>query len=273
MKTALYVVALLVIGAACYFSLEQTRKFEELQGTRLQTIKDNTRFAAQADQKEKELKDERGVLEEVQNQKAFLTQSISALKSTGQALQRDVAQLDVTLDIQKAEFEELDKALAEVEKILKGLEDLGVSDINYDNLPQKIEEIEDDKKQKIAKVEELETLIEAADKLLTKNKDELGRLVQRKVTRDANIGRNSMEAVINTVNQAWGFVVIGAGSNQGFTPQTSLIVQRNGRLVGRVRPSSIEPTQTIAEIDYASLAPGVRILPGDRAILKNPNTN
>ena len=59
----------------------------------------------------------------------------------------------------------------------------------------------------------------------------------------------------------------------GFTPQTTLIVKRDGRLIGRVRPSKIEPTQTIADIDFSSLAVGVRIQPGDRVMLMKPNAN
>jgi hypothetical protein len=39
-----------------------------------------------------------------------------------------------------------------------------------------------------------------------------------------------------------------------------------------VQPSSIEPGQTIGEIDFKTLAPGVRIQPGDRAILERPIT-
>ena len=113
----------------------------------------------------------------------------------------------------------------------------------------------------------------AAEKLLEKNRAEVDRLVKRDIERNSRIGRNSMESVVTAVNQDWGFLVIGAGSNSGFTPQTSLIVERDGRLIGRVRPSSIEPTQTIAEIDFNSLASGVRMQPGDRVILAKPTSN
>ena len=50
-------------------------------------------------------------------------------------------------------------------------------------------------------------------------------------------------------------------------------MQRDGRMIGRIRPSSIEPKQTIAEIDFNSLATGVRLQPGDRVMLAKPNTN
>ena len=50
-------------------------------------------------------------------------------------------------------------------------------------------------------------------------------------------------------------------------------VERDGLKIGRVRPSSIEPTQTIAEIDLKSLSSGVRLQPGDRVILATPSSN
>ena len=62
------------------------------------------------------------------------------------------------------------------------------------------------------------------------------------------------------------------GLATGITPQTTLLVKRDGRLIGRVRPSAIEPTQTIADIDLESLAAGVRLQPGDRVILATPES-
>ena len=77
--------------------------------------------------------------------------------------------------------------------------------------------------------------------------------------------------MVTAVDQDWGFLVIGAGSNSGFSPQTGLLVTRDGHLIGRVRPSSIEPNQTIAEIDFKSIAAGARIMPGDRVMLGKPH--
>jgi hypothetical protein len=170
---------------------------------------------------------------------------------------------------QEEEFAQLEKALAEVNNILAALG----GGVTLDTLPEKIQQIEDDKKAKQTKLEELEVLAGGAEKSLATNRAELDRLSKRMVERSSRIGRNSMEAVVTAVNQDWGFLVIGAGSNSGFTPQTELLVERDGRKIGRVRPSSIEPTQTIAEIDLESLASGVRIQPGDRVILAQPLAN
>lgn len=269
MKAILYVVAILAIGGAAYFSLEHSKKFENLQKERLSTISKNKDVSAHADATEKELKDEKAVLVTSEQKRDELTQSIDTLKSAGATLERDASGLDDTLKGQDEEFAELEKTLKEVNTILA---DLG-GGVTLDSLGAKIQEIDDDKKAKQAKLEELETLVGGAEKSLANNRAEQDRLVKRILERSARIGRNSMESVVTAVNQDWGFLVIGAGSNSGFTPQTALIVVRDGRLIGRVRPSSIEPTQTIAEIDFDSLSPGVRIQPGDRVMLAQPTTN
>jgi len=269
MKAILYVVAILAAGGAAFFTLEHSKKFETLQKDRISTIKMNKDVAANADATEKDLKDEKAVLAKADQKREELTQSITTLKSTGATMERDASELDGTLKSQDEEFAELDKTLKEVNAILAGLG----GDVTLDGLPDKIQQIEEDKKAKQSKLEELETLVGSAEKLIEKNRAEVDRLVKRDIERNSRIGRNSMESVVTAVNQDWGFLVIGAGSNSGFTPQTSLIVERDGRLLGRVRPSSIEPTQTIAEIDFDSLAAGVRVQPGDRVILAKPTSN
>jgi predicted RNase H-like nuclease (RuvC/YqgF family) len=269
MKAILYIVALLVAGGACYYTLEHARKFEVVQENRLATIKERDAVLANAYVKEKELKDEREVLVASKESRDILTQSIEALKSTAKMLERDLAEMNNTLGGQKEEFAELEKTLLEINSILKGLG----GDVNLDNLHEKIEQIEENKKGRVVKLDELQKVMEDKQRVLANTRAELDRLNKRDMERSSRIARNSMESVITAVNQDWGFLVIGAGSNSGFTPQTSLIVQRDGRLIGRVVPSAIGPTQTVAEIDFKSLAPGVRLQRGDRVMLATPVTN
>ena len=269
MKAILYVVAILVLGGAAYFTLEHRNKFEQLEKVRLDTDKQNNAVAANLSAKETELGKAKKELGTAEQKREELSQAIAAIKSSGSTLQREVAELDSTLKTQDEEFAGLNKAREEVANIVKGLGE----DITLETLGDKIQEIDEQRKAQQAKLEETETLAAAAEKKLAATREEIDRLVKRDIERSARIGRNSMEAVVTAVNQDWGFLVIGAGSNSGFTPQTSLLVQRDGRLVGRVSPSSVEPTQTIAEIDFNSLAPGARIQPGDRVILTKPNAN
>lgn len=269
MKAILYVVSILVLGGAAYFTLNQSKKFGELEKARLKIVDDNKAVTANAEAKETELKKARQALTAADQKREELTQSLAALQSSGATLQREAAALDNTLKTQEDEFAELNKTLEEVNNMVKNLG----QDVSLENLGDKIQEIDEQRKTKQAALEEKETLVAAAEKALSTNRAEIDRLVKRDIERNARIGRNSMEAVVTAVNQDWGFLVIGAGSNSGFTPQTSLIVQRDGRMVGRVTPSAIEPTQTIAEIDFSTVPTGVRIQPGDRVILTKPTAN
>lgn len=269
MKAILYVIAILVAGGAAFFSFSASGKFESVQKDRLSTIATNKSVTADADVADKNIKDEKALLVASQDKQEAVTQSISSLKTAGSTLKTQNSTLDDELGVQTEEFTQLEKTLEEVNNILANLG----GGVTLDNLAEKIAEIEESKKAKETKLEELQTLVVGAEKSLTNSRAESDRLVTRGVERSARIGRNSMEAVVTAVNQDWGFLVIGAGSNSGFTPQTSLLVQRDGRKIGRVRPSSIEPTQTIAEIDLDSLASGVRLQPGDRVILSAPTSN
>lgn len=269
MKTIFYVVAILAACGAAFFSFRHSTKFADLEKDRVETIATNKQTIADAEVSEKKIKDFKATLAASQEKQGLLEQGLDQAKSAGSALTSDNAKLGGELKGQDEEFAQLEKALAEVKVILAGLGE----GVTLETLPETIQQIEDDKTAKQKKLEELETLGSGAEKSLAGGRAEMDRLSKRMSDRSARIASNSMEAVVTAVNQDWGFVVIGAGSNSGFTPQTVLLVERDGRKIGRVRPSSIEPTQTIAEIDFESLASGVRLQPGDRVILAKPTSN
>lgn len=269
MKAILYIVAIVAACGAAVFSFIHSNKFKDLENERIETIASNKQTTASADAADTEIKKQKGLLKDANDKKDLLEQSVSSLKATGSSLTNDVSKLKDDLKVQEGEFAELNKALAEVNNILS---ELG-GGVTLETLSDKIQEIEDDKTAKQTKLEELEVLISGSEKSLENSRAELDRVAKRMVERNSRISRNSMQAVVTAVNQDWGFLVIGAGSNSGFTPQTSLLVERDGRMIGQVRPSSIEPTQTIAEIELDTLAAGVRIQPGDRVILAKPATN
>jgi len=269
MKAIFYSVAIAAACGAAFFSFSQSNKFKALETDRLATIETKDQTIASTAATDTLIGKERTLLATSVEKRGLLEQSVSALKSSGIALNNDVTKLKEELKGQDADFEELKKALEAVNLVLAGLG----GGVTLETLPEKIQQIEDDKKAKQTKFEELEVAIAGTEKSLAASLAESDRISKRMVERSSRISRNAMEAVVTAVNQDWGFLVIGAGSNSGFTPQTPLLVQRDGRMIGQVKPSSIEPTQTIAEIDLESLTPGVRLQPGDRVILAKPASN
>lgn len=269
MKAIFYVLALLVTGAAAYFSYENHTKFENQEKTKEAAIAKNKIISGSADKQQLALDEEKVKLDTASKDKADAEASIENLVAKEKSLRRDLGELEGTLEEQKAKFAQLEKVRLQLEERLK---DAG-EDVTFENLPEKIAAMEADKKAKTNQLGELETNVGAARRNVETNQAEIGRQADRSATRDARIRGNAMESVVTAVNDDWGFVIIGAGSNTGFTPQTKLLVKRDGRLIAEVKPSSIEPSQTIAEIDLETVAPGARIQPGDRVILANPATN
>ena len=269
MKAILYIVAIVVACGAVFFSLSFSKKFEDRQKVRISTINENKKVTADAAVTEKKLTDEKAVLAASEQKREEVIQRVNVLEATGATLKRESADWTSKLSTQKDQLAEMEKAMEEVKKILNTMGE----GVNMDNLGDKVAEVEADKKAKQESLDETTKKIEDTEKLLANNRGESDRLTKRLIERNARISRNAMEAVVTAVDQDWGFLVIGAGSNSGFTPQTGLLVMRDGRLIGRVRPSSIEPNQTIAEIDYKSMATGARIMPGDRVMLSKPNAN
>lgn len=269
MKLIANVFLIVAAGAAAYFSHVQSQKFTAQQESRLETVEAESKKSAEADGTQKELKDEQSALQASTQKRDEVQQAIQALKANETSLKRDIAAVDSTLETQKKELEELNKAVEKLNESIASLE----GGVTIDNIGDKVAELEKGVKDKKANVDELTALIDAAQKKIATTRAESKRLNERVVESAVRINRNAMEAVVTAVNQDWGFLVIGAGSNSGFTPQTALLVKRDNKFIARVRPTSVEATQTIADIDLETLAPGVRIQPGDRVILESPAAN
>lgn len=269
MKILVNAFLILAAGAAAYFSLNQSQKFTSIQSERLELKEKEGGVATEATAAEKEARDEQTALNETTQKRDSVVQAISALKATESSLKRDLAKVEQDLATQAQDLADLNKAVEDVNKTLVDLDGA----VNLDNIGDQYATMEKNLKERKERQEELATLIDAAQKKVSSTRSEAQRLSDRAIESSVRISRNAMEAVVTAVNQDWGFLVIGAGSNSGFTPQTSLLVKRDGKMIGRVKPTSIEATQTIADIELDSLAAGVRIQPGDRVILATPAAN
>jgi len=269
MKVVFNVLLIVAAGAAAFFSFSQSQKFADQQTTRLEKKAEEEKVRAEAGATEKERDNERTALNDANKQREDLNSSLAALKAAESSIKRDIASVESTLATQQQELTDLNKAVEELNKLLA---DMG-GNVTIDNIGDEVAKLESNVKAKKARMEELTALIDGAQKKIASTRGESKRLSDRATESSVRISRNAMEAVVTAVNQDWGFLVIGAGSNSGFTPQTSLLVKRDGKLIGRVKPTSIEATQTIADIELESLAPGVLIQPGDRVIVAQPATN
>ncbi|MCH7224574.1 hypothetical protein [Haloferula sp. A504] len=271
MKILFYILSLIVIVTAAVFSVQNRGKLEDQVAFKKDRIEKNRSVNAQISKTEKELSDEEDRLTEAQKARAEVEQSIASLESKERELRRELSEIEADLEVKDEKIKQTEAALAELKKVFVELGFDG--DVDMDSIERNMKTLEDRKKVLTAEIAELETNIEGAESTIAKNRAEIARLGERKAERDARIRSNARESVITAVDSDWGFVVIGAGRSTGFEPQTNLIVKRAGRVIAEVKPSSIEQSQTIAEIDFDTVAPGVVLQPGDRVMLVKPLAN
>jgi len=124
------------------------------------------------------------------------------------------------------------------------------------------EAIEALKQQVVAAELEKNLLAEKLDSVQTQMVT-LQREAQR---REQGVMARGLQGTILAVNPAWNFVVLSLGDRQGVANNAEMIVRRGGRLVGRVRVTSVERTNSIADIVPGSVPTGVTIQPGDVVI-------
>jgi hypothetical protein len=74
-------------------------------------------------------------------------------------------------------------------------------------------------------------------------------------------------AKIKTIVKDQGFVILDAGSKQGFKAGQQLEVRRGNGVLGKIRlTATIEENEAVADLDLSSIPAGVSIEPGDEVI-------
>ena len=260
MKNIFYIISVLVIGAAAFFSWSNGEKikaeiasFEKTEQTKITVEKNIAKTKG-------ELEDTEGALADAEQLNSDLeAEKENELGKEGQ-FKRSLDKFQVAIEEADAELVKL----AELEEKIK--EKLG--DLQWDQIPSKIQELKDDRKRKGDDLDQLIALTEKLEKELAKKQGDLtdksGRLSEMR----RRIALNSKVGAITVVDVDWGFVVVNLGSNNSnIVPESELLVTRGGRLLGRLKPNSVELNQTVCDLNIRDLTPGVRIQPGDRVTL------
>ena len=96
-------------------------------------------------------------------------------------------------------------------------------------------------------------------------------LSKRIADHDAGIVANGLRGQVLAVDHNWNFVVLNLGNRNGVNNAAEMIVQRGGSMVGRVKITSVEPSQSVADIIPNSVPAGVDVRPGDTVVFQGVN--
>ncbi len=263
MKTIFYILSVLVIAAAGYFTWSNQKKIEHQIGVFEQTRQTKVDVQNTIAETNQKLEDTEDALEKARTLKAELEAKKKNEEAKYVQLQKELEEYEAEIETHDARLAQLQKVQDEIQQVLDQI------DIPWAQVPGEIEKLKEELKQKRDDRDQLVKLVEKLGEELETKQDELSRLDERLGGIREKIILNAKEGKITAVNMDFGFVVVNLGEkNSNITPRSDLLVMRGGRLIARLEPSSVEPMQTVCDLDLDDLTPGVRIQPGDRVILE-----
>jgi len=262
MKTIFYILSVLVIGVAAYFSWDNSNKIEDEIDLFDSTRGVKTTTEASIKKQEGILKNTKQELDTAQNLNAELIAQMENMKSREVSYNKSKEAEQVKIDEADARLGQLAEIKAKIDKALEGV------DIAWPQIPSEIKRLQELRKKKGDDLDLLNEHIakltkDVADKRASnaRENDRLSK-IRTKIARNAKVG------AITSVNSTWGFVIVNLGTNNSnVTDQSKLLVTRNGRLLGRLTPNSVEASQTVCDLNARDVNPGVRIQPGDQVTL------
>lgn len=266
MKTIIYILALVVIGAAGFFSYKNIQPHQEELDLTTKLEGENAQLRVDIKGLVKQVSDQKTVKNAEQTKKNDLVNTIDLQKGKKRNLVKQSQGFDGELDNLKEKKAEIDRVVAEIEKLA------GEVGVTIDRVPAYFEELQEKKKQLnkthnslLAEVERLDSEVEA-------KKKEVAALKAAEVNRRKNLKSNGVSSLITAVDRDWGFVIIKPHTDALIKQDSQLIVVRGDRHVGRLSINAIEEGRVLANIDYGSIVSGLRIRPGDRVILSKSVT-
>ncbi len=271
MKAVLLVLLILAAGAGAWYSglsemfgyNGQYQDFQEWIATRRALDKEIRIWTVERDQMVKwrgEAEEENGVL---LADKSSMTRQRDEQQAKNEDLKSEESQLTSELESIAAKEKELRDQLAAI------LEKYSID--NWEALPSMVEAREANNKKLQEEIDEILAAIEVATKKRNDQQTELNNRQKEQADYRQLLTKNADEFTVLSVDPEWGFVVIGAGQeNSTIDNNTVLLVTRNGHSIGKLKVSSLEKTQTVADVVEGSVPAGMSIQPGDTVELLSP---
>jgi len=206
-----------------------------------------------------ELEAKQAALEEAQTLSANAEQEIASVKREVSTAKQSVSKLESMLTDKNTEIENLKGELA------------SVKEESQQTVPD--QQVVEQASQTSETINQMKQQLEAAEMeaKLTAEKLEAARsrvktLEQESARREGAIMAKGLQGQILAVNPAWNFVVLSLGDRQGVSPNAEMLVRRGGKMIGRIRITSVEKSNSIADVVSGSVPSGIKIRPGDTVI-------
>jgi hypothetical protein len=250
-KVFLIIAAVLLAGAG-YFANSNRTTFGE---TKVALAGEQDKLAARL-----------ASIKTTEGQTSEIEQSIQLLADETQGLQNEKIDLDAKV------VEAQSNLAAQEANLVSKREGHEKSRSLIGNLAQ-IEVIQKDMNQTRTMIEEAEIEVakmEGAVASAQVEKDRLEKvaveLAALRADQAAGLIRGEFQSQILKAFNQWGFVIIEGGNDQGVVQRAQLDVYRRGQPICKLLITSVEPSQSVADVIPGSLVPGQSVQVGDTVV-------
>lgn len=121
-------------------------------------------------------------------------------------------------------------------------------------------------KQQLAQTSDERDAYSEENKVLLRKNSELSTQLSRYVGPEVDPKMPPLKGKIVAVDPKYDFVVVNVGGNQGAVENGKLLVDRDGKLIGKLRITKVEPNTSIANIMPDWKQGGADLMEGDQVI-------
>ena len=264
-ETLTYSLAIVAIAVSGFLGWNAKEKYEAKVKQRIELQGQNKNLTASISKEETnrdtatEAKDL--ALDEASKAKAEL----EAAKGSGAEKAKTLESVSSNLEVAAAEKKKIDASMEALRGKFPGIE-LG-------EVPRVVKELEASQKKLVGEEEDASLVKKRLEEDIAKNLAESSRIAEKNLQSIKRVEGNTFQATIVAVDNDWNFVVIGAGEKSGLTGSSKLLIQRDGRLLGKLLISKLEPNTAVADVEPGSLRNGVALQAGDQVILESVSAN
>jgi hypothetical protein len=168
-----------------------------------------------------------------------------------------------------ADLEEKTKSIAALEEQMKGLKGiLGEFGGSPEAIAAKIKELAEAKTKaetELAESKQIQATLQAKANDMEQQVTTKQRVIDEYKT---GFMKNGLTGKILAFNPGWNFVVLNIGDAAGVKVGAQMVVTRAGAMIGKVKVTSVEPKQSIADVLPGTLARGETVQPGDSVVFE-----
>ncbi len=231
-RISLIVAILAGLGALLVSHLQVGPKIEDLKTTLQNT---QTELKTTQDERTKARKEAKTAKETLANTAKELADTQATLKETAAKATTQEARANRSeTDLRKTrtDLTEAERSLAAWKALGRGVDQIASDLQALANATAANEALNEEKRVMIRKINNLQQ-----------------RLAQYESDKDVPPDLPpGLKGKVVAVDPKWDFVILNIGSNQGLVPRGELLVDRGGKLVAKVRVTSVEANQSIANV-------------------------